>query len=164
MRGNERTPLPKINQAAVLEFAHAYFASVGAHVAAIPEADYFGDSVEMANELLGLILAGTKTATAGAVADYEAEGVPIPRVGDLWIACDGEGEPRAMLRTTEIRIGPFDSVDEQFAWDEGEGDRSLDYWTRSHATYFERRLTSLDIKFHSKTSIVFERFEVVYSA
>jgi uncharacterized protein YhfF len=32
----------------------------------------------------------------------------------------------------------FDDVDEQFAYDEGEGDRSLAYWREAHKCYFTR--------------------------
>ena len=33
-----------------------------------------------------------------------------------------------VIQTTEIRHLPFDEVDAQFAFDEGEGDQSLEYW------------------------------------
>ena len=33
----------------------------------------------------------------------------------------------------------FDEVDRSFAFDEGEGDRTLEYWRRAHSPYFTRR-------------------------
>lgn len=155
---------PGINRAAVDRFSRRYFESIGAQSPASPlEACSFGDSAEMADHLLALILSGPKRATAGAVADYEAEGSPIPRTGDLWLACDGEGEPRALLRTIEVRIGALDSVDAEFAWDEGEGDRSVEFWLRVHQQFFERRLRALGLAFDSRMPVVFERFEVVFT-
>jgi len=44
-----------------------------------------------------------------------------PRPGDFVMMLDGEGRPRFIWRTTEIKIKPLSEVDEAFAWDEGEG-------------------------------------------
>lgn len=52
----------------------------------------FGDSVDLANELVGLIGSGLKRATAGAMLDYERAGDPLPVVGAVSIATDGTGQ------------------------------------------------------------------------
>jgi uncharacterized protein YhfF len=122
----------------------------------------FGDSLELAEELLGLVLHGPKRATAGAAAEYEADGVLLPVVGDRSIACDGHGRPWAVLRTTDVRVGPLSSVDDAFAWDEGEGDRTRADWLRGHEAYFRRVLPGLGLEFHDDLPVVFERFDVVY--
>ena len=129
----------------------------------VPDAvERFGDSAELADELLELVLHGPKRATAGSVAAFEQEGEPLPVVGDLWIAADGSGRPRAVLRTTEVRTGPLSSVDDAFAWDEGEGDRSRSMWLADHEAFFRRQLAGLGLEFDPDMSTVFERFEVVY--
>ena len=122
----------------------------------------FGDSAELADELLDLVLHGPKRATAGSVAAFEQEGEPLPTVGDLWIAADASGRPRAVLRTTEVRTGPLSTVDDAFAWDEGEGDRSRATWLKDHEAFFRRQLPTLGIEFDPDMQTVFERFEVVY--
>ncbi len=122
----------------------------------------FGDSAELADELLDLVLHGPKRATAGSVAAFEQEGEALPVVGDLWIAVDASGRPRAVLRTTEVRTGPLSSVDDAFAWDEGEGDRSRAMWLADHEAYFRRELASLGVEFDPDMATVFERFEVLY--
>ncbi len=122
----------------------------------------FGDSAEMADELLDLVINGDKRATAGSMLEYEDEGLATPAAGDRWIACDGTGTPRAVLRTTEVRVGPLSSVDEAFAWDEGEGDRTRADWLRFHTAYFVRRFEDLGEQFHPDIEVCFERFEVVY--
>lgn len=124
--------------------------------------EQFGDSREMADELIALVLDGTKRATAGAVVDFERAGEPIPEPGGLWIACDGAGVPRALLRTTDIRVGPMSSVDEAFAWDEGEGDRTRRYWLDAHERFFRRRLAAVGEEFSADLPTVFERFEVLF--
>ncbi len=127
-----------------------------------PPAWYFGDSVALADELIELVLAGPKRATAGSVAEYEAEGEPIPAAGDLSIVVDGSLRPRALLETTEVRVGPLSSVDDRFAWDEGEGDRSRDFWLRAHTDYFRRAFARLGLAFHPEIPVAFERFVVRY--
>lgn len=127
-----------------------------------PPTEYFGDSPELADELLGLVLHGPKRATAGAVAEFRDEGQPLPRIGGHWIVTDGSGTARAILRSTELRLGPLDSVDGTFAWDEGEGDRSRDDWLDTHRTYFQRSLPRIGEEFSDQVEVVFERFDMVW--
>ena len=44
-----------------------------------------------------------------------------------------------MLETTELTERRFNEVDTVFAYDEGEGDRSLAFWRQAHRDYFSRR-------------------------
>lgn len=98
----------------------------------------FGDSPEMADELLLLVLAGKKTATCGALRDYP-EGSPArPVVGRRDIILDGKGRPAAVVETVEVTVKRFDEVDEAFARDEGEGFGTLPEWRDGHQGFFER--------------------------
>jgi uncharacterized protein YhfF len=158
------TPLPAVDPDAVTEFwSRCIAAGVVAADAPVPGAvEHFGDSVEVAEELIELVLHGPKRATAAAVAEFEQAGEPLPEVGGLWIACDGRGRPRALLRTTDVRVGPLSSVDDAFAWDEGEGDRTRASWLADHHAYFRRALPAVGLEFSPDLSTVFERFEVTY--
>ena len=114
----------------------------------------FGDSAGMKTELAALVAAGRKRATAG-IGDDVA-------VGDLSVVVDGADEPVCVIRTTELRTGPLNSVDAAFAWDEGEGDRSLGHWLDAHRAYFERQAASEGRPFRDDVEVVFERFTVVF--
>ena len=92
----------------------------------------FGDSPELADELATLVVAGRKRATAGAVADLEADADPFPAPGQHWVVRDGAGAPRCVIRTEEVRVGPLRSVEAAFAWDEGELDRTRESWLDAH--------------------------------
>jgi len=163
-RQRPTTPLPAIDEAAVTAFWERFLAMVGEPPpAGFTDVTTFGDSVELADELLALVIDGPKRATAGAVVEYEHDGVAIPAVGDRWIACDGRGRPRAVLRTTDVRVGALSSVDDAFAWDEGEGDRTRADWLRAHRAYFGRALARLGQRFDDDIAVVFERFEVDYA-
>ncbi|MFD4422049.1 ASCH domain-containing protein [Agromyces sp. NPDC058484] len=128
-----------------------------------PSAEVFGDNAELTDELLGLVLDGTKRATASLVVEFELDGQPLPRIGSHWIACDSAGRPRAILRSVELRIGTFASVDEQFAFDEGEDDRSLATWRENHSRYWQRVSAGLGFEWTEDHEIVFERFEVAWA-
>ncbi len=108
------------------------------------------------------VVAFWERATADSVDRLVATDSPLPAVGDLWIATDGSMWPCAPLETTDVRVGPLSSVDDAFAWDEGEGDRSRRWWLDAHIWYFSRTLPVLGVVFHPDVEVVFERFTVAY--
>ena len=130
----------------------------------MPEAWGFGDGAAMANEFGALVVAGTKTATCGALWEYEAEGEPLPKVGDLSIITDGMGDPMCIIQTIEVETKPFSQVDAQFAFDEGEGDRTLAYWRNAHWEFFTRSLKAINRTPSETMPLVCERFKVIYNA
>jgi uncharacterized protein YhfF len=65
-------------------------------------------------------------------------------------------------RTTEVTIKPLFQVDEAFAWDEGEGDRTRDWWLDAHRRYFARQATREGFEIDDEILTVFEHFEVVW--
>jgi uncharacterized protein YhfF len=122
----------------------------------------FGDSETMSDELLKLVLSGIKRATASLVRDFHARGEPIPKVGDYAVVVDGRNKPRCVYRVSDITIAPFVSVDDAFAFDEGEGDQTRAGWLREHRAYFERQAAGEGFVMHDEIETVFERFTVVW--
>ncbi len=53
------------------------------------------------------------------------------------------------------------SVDDAFAWDEGEGDRTRNDWLRMHSRYFERTIAVVWSELGDEIPVVFERFDLV---
>ena len=159
------TPIPPIDIQQVAEFWKRFTArGIIDPSTPLPSiVEPFGDSAELADELIALVVDGPKRATAGALADYEHEHLPLPATGRLSIATDGHGRARAVIRTTDVRVGPLSSVDDEFAWDEGEGDRTRSSWLDEHERFFRRNLAILEIEFDPDMPTVFERFEVLYS-
>lgn len=157
----------EIDEAAVEQFWQQFRAAVAAgHPVHGPLADtyqtwWFGDSPAMADELSALVLHGPKRATAGLARDA-ATGWPMPELHGLSVIVDGRGQPVALLRTTEVRTGPFSSVDAAFAWDEGEGDRTLGDWVAAHRRFFERQGANEGFEFTDDEPVMFERFEVLW--
>lgn len=127
-----------------------------------PPAWSFGATDAQADELLALVLTGAKTATAGALWDYEAEGEALPSRGALAIVVDGSGRPRALIETTSVEIVPFDEVSAEHARLEGEGDLSLEHWREVHERFFTQNATH-DRGFARDMPVVLERFRVLYA-
>ena len=115
-----------------------------------------------ADELAGLVLAGTKRATAALLWAYESEGKPIPKAGDLSVVTLFSGKPVCVIETQDVKIVPFSKVGADFAATEGEGDGSLAYWQRVHTAYFGRECQRLGREFSLSALVACERFAVVY--
>ena len=143
-----------------LNVAPSYFGPTTLEVVP-PPAWSFGATPEQADELLALVLDGTKTATASALWEFEAEGESLPEVGTLGIILDGRGHPRALIETSAVATVPFDQVDEEHAFLEGEGDRSLAHWREVHERFFTEHAAH-DRGFAPDMPVVLERFRVVF--
>lgn len=127
---------------------------------ATPGAWAFGGTADQADELLGLVLSGVKTATSSSFEAYAAEDEPMPTEGDLAIVCGGDGRPRALRRITDVTVTGFDDVPEHHAFAEGEGDRTLAYWRRVHEDFFRRQLPA-GRPLTGTMPVVLERFELL---
>ena len=111
----------------------------------------FGDGPALADELLELVISGIKTATCS------TEDEPnLSKPGERWIVLDGRGTPRCVIESTEVSFRRFGDVDADFAFEEGEGDRSLAYWRAAHRRYFERLG-----RFSEDMMLMCERFRLV---
>lgn len=125
-------------------------------------AEPWGDSPALAEELGALIVRGIKTAACGTLWEYEAEGADSPALDLLTVVLDGSGQPLCIIETTQIEVKPFNQIDAAFAYAEGEGDRSYQYWHDEHWKYFTRTLQPLGRKPAEDMLLVCERFRVVY--
>jgi uncharacterized protein YhfF len=111
----------------------------------------FGDSPRLADELLELVVKGVKTATCS-TQDEPNTSTP----GERWVVLDGSGVPRCVIETVEVSYRRYKEVDAAFAREEGEGDRSLEYWREAHRRYFGRLG-----RFSEDMMLMCERFRLV---
>lgn len=127
-----------------------------------PTVDQFGDHPQLADELAQLILAGIKTATCSALWEWEAEDCALPEVGLKTIVLDSSNQPLCVIETIDVSLCAFNEVDAQFAYEEGEDDRSLAAWQAEHWKYFSRVLPLIGKLPTPEMQLVCERFRVVY--
>jgi len=125
----------------------------------------FGITSEDARAIASLVRDGIKTATGGLVWANEADGNPEPRLrpGDLWIVIAGPDEPVCIIETTEVRIFPYDEVPDEYAWEGGEGDRSVRDWCRIYWNYIVSECKRIGREPSVKAPLAMERFRLVYS-
>jgi uncharacterized protein YhfF len=143
--------------AAVEEFWARFVAATGA-TASYRAGSFAEEFPDVATELGLLVRDGPKRATTSRLSEYQGTNEPMPAVGDHWVVTDGEGHPLCVTRTTRVDVARFGDVDEAFAWDEGEGDRTLAWWRQAHLDYFAATGQPVD----DDTPVVLERFEVVW--
>ena len=139
-------------------FWAAYVATTGANGPYTAWGFGDDDKPELMTELGVLVRDGPKRATTSRLEEYDAETDPLPTAGDHSVILDGNGKPICIIRTRSVEIRPYGEVDAAFAWDEGEGDRTLEDWRRAHEWYFD----SIGAPIESATPLVLERFDKVW--
>lgn len=137
----------------------AYCAATG-HTGPQPECDQFGDTEDLGDELLALVLSGTKQATCCLARDFST--AERPKIGDHWIITDGRGQAVCIVKTTQTEFVRICDVSAEFAFIEGEGDRTLAYWKREHDAYFMRQAAREGFKYDDKMIGICETFEKVW--
>lgn len=126
-----------------------------------PEAWAFGAAPDLLAEL---VAKGVKTATASAYDEYVHYEEELPRVGDLDVVLDGQGQAVGIIETTKVTVLPFRDVSEDHAYKEGEGDCSLAYWRQVHEELFTKWLADIGLTFSPESKVVLEEFQLVYKA
>ncbi|MFC3899516.1 Uncharacterized protein YhfF [Aliicoccus persicus] len=114
------------------------------------------------NTLAALVVKGTKTLTCSSFREYQMENEPLPEVGDVSIILDEENQPKGIIENTRVYTMKFSDVDDEIAYKEGEGDRSLAYWRKSHIEFFEWLYEKLGHEFNESEEIVVEEFKLIY--
>ena len=125
------------------------------------EAFHFELTEDLANELLSLVLEGKKKATSSSFKAYEKEGSNLPKIGDLSIVTDWDGNPRCIIETKNITIIPFKDITYDICSREGEDD-SIESWREGHIRFFSNEGKEIGYEFTEDMLVVFEDFEVIY--
>ena len=125
---------------------------------------YFGNTAGLADELVELVLAGKKRATTSLESEFQDKPEEAPIERGYSVVTDFYGHPKCIVRTIEVRTIPYNEVDAEFAFEEGEGDQSLDYWRGVHWDYFNRQCIELGVQPSETMPVICERFELLYPA
>jgi uncharacterized protein YhfF/ribosomal protein S18 acetylase RimI-like enzyme len=120
------------------------------------------------DELTALALAGTKTATAGLLLEFELDGEELPEAGERQVLLDSAEQPVAIVETTSVRVARLADVDDAHAIDEGEGYANAAEFRAAHERFWDGYLDDLraragqpDLVLGDDTHVVLERFRVV---
>ena len=126
-------------------------------------AEYFGGT-DVADELLGLVLKGQKQATCMLARWINLYPEIEPKIGNLTIILDAKEKPHCVIKTTKVHIAPVNSVTKEFAWREGEGERTREDWLRIHNKFFEAEAKEYGFDYTPEDPAIFEEFEMVWPA
>lgn len=145
----------------VINISERYFQHVNLPARKL-ESWHFCDNEIDANECATLVLDNIKMATSPSLWWHEANKEPLPKVGDLNIVTNWQGEALCIIETTNVSIVPYDEITAEYAFLEGEGDKSLAYWKRVHWAYYHRELEDTSFTPTENMPIVCETFKVVF--
>lgn len=106
------------------------------------------------DKLVSLVLKGEKTATTTLLGGYNGN---IPKIGDKSIIMYSYGKDACIIENVKVIVTEFKNITKELAFLEGEGDKSLEYYRKSHIEFFKTR----DINFNDDTMVVFEIFKVI---
>ncbi|MDO4460427.1 MAG: ASCH domain-containing protein [Clostridia bacterium] len=112
------------------------------------------------NALLALVLEGKKKATCSSKFAFDSGEEVMPEIGKLSVITDWDGNPRCVVKTTNIRFLKFNEMTFDIAKLEGE-DECLESWQKNHIGFFTEEGKELGYEFTEDLDMVFEEFEVV---
>lgn len=127
-----------------------------------PKVGHFCDNEKDANTCADLVCKDIKRATSHSLLGMQLRGETIPKIGDFFVVTDWSGKAKCIIRTTSVKLIPYFAIHAEHARLEGEGDKSLEHWRKTHWEYYTRELAEFDRKPLESMIIVFERFEKVF--
>ncbi|MFM2477772.1 ASCH domain-containing protein [Celerinatantimonas sp. MCCC 1A17872] len=125
-------------------------------------ADYFCASQHSADLCAKLIFCGEKRATCSMDYWYRHAGETRPMPGHLQVVTTFSGEPVCVIETLSVTTCRYCDVTAEFAFAEGEGDKTLKWWQKAHWDFFSKECAELGIEPNEQMLLVLEHFKVVY--
>jgi uncharacterized protein YhfF len=120
------------------------------------------------DKLTALALAGTKTTTAGLLAESVADGEVLPEPGTRELLLDSDERPVALIETIDCHVARLADVDDRHAIDEGEGFADAAAFRVAHERFWNGYLDDLRVRLgdpsfviDDDTLVVLQRFRVV---
>ena len=90
------------------------------------------------------------------------ENESLPEAGDISIVLGADDTPKCIIENTKVSTIVFRDAEEELAYKEGEGDRSLSYWRQAHIDFFEWLYPEMGLEFNEDEKIVVEEFKLIY--
>src|SRR5690606_31751327 len=128
---------------------------------ATPPSYYYGDNKAVANDCAELVVRNIKRATTSSLWWFQKNNEPLPQPGDLAIVTNWEGAAKAIVKTTKVEIVKFKDISASYAYIEGEGDKSLEFWRKVHWEYYANEMRPFGASPHEDMELVCEYFETL---
>lgn len=108
-------------------------------------------------KLISLVLSGEKKATTSLYNEYIKNKEPLPKIHQRSIILHEDNTDACLIEIENVIITEFKNITEEFAFIEGEGDKSLEYYRNEHYKIFK----NIDSNFSNESKVVFEIFRVI---
>ena len=128
-----------------------------------PQSFYFCDNKKDADECAELVVQKIKQATSPSLWSFSKKNESLPSIGDLAIVTDWNNNPKAIIKTTKIEIVQFKNITAGYALVEGEGDKSLENWKKTHWDYYTNEMKEFEEYPDEEMDIVCEYFETIWT-
>jgi uncharacterized protein YhfF len=127
------------------------------------EASSWGNSPELADRIAELIVSGVKTTTSSLLWSQQKHKWRLEEPGDKSIVLDSHKNPVCVVQIEQVYIKPFDEVDEEFVYNYGEGDRTMNFWNKNMWEYYKEECMELGKKARKDMPMICQVFRVVYT-
>jgi len=127
-----------------------------------PPSFFFCDNKKDADECADLVVQKIKQATSPSVWWFKKNNEAFPKIGDIAIVTNWDGEPKAIIRTRKVEIVKFKDITPEYAKIEGEGDKTLEYWRKVHWDYYKNEMKEFNEFPNENMEIVCEYFETIW--
>ena len=127
-----------------------------------PKVIHFCDNEKDADTCADLVCKDIKRATSHSLLGMQYRQETLPKIGDFSVVTDWAGKAKCVIRTTSVKLVPYFAIHAEHARLEGEGDKSLEHWQKSHWDYYTRELSEFNRTPRESMIVVFERFEKVF--
>ena len=121
-----------------------------------------GPTRALADELALLVGNGVKRAHATLRREFEKDLEALPAPGEHVVVLDGAGHPRAIVRNTHVELRHFDQIDDEFAFNAGEGDLTLRWWLVAHRQQWSEQAEREGFEIGETSELVLEFFDLVW--
>ncbi|MEL6303657.1 MAG: ASCH domain-containing protein [Bacteroidota bacterium] len=138
--------------------AHLEYASEPA-----PKVIHFCDNQRDADVCADLVKKNIKRATSHSLLGLQMRNEKLPKIGDFAIVTDWKGDAQSVIRTVQVKLIPYFAIREEHAKLEGEGDKTLNHWQKTHWDYYTRELQEFGKAPIDSMIVVFEQFEKLFA-
>lgn len=127
-----------------------------------PKVIHFCDNEKDANEYAHLVKTGIKKATSHSLLGIQYREEFLPKIGEFLVITDWDKKAVCIVKTTGVKLVPYFNITQEYAKLEGEGDKSLEYWKKTHWDYYTKELEPFSRLPRESMIIVCQEFEKVH--
>ncbi len=119
-----------------------------------------GNSAELVDQVLELVISGEKTGTFSLPGELARQG-PLPRAGDYFILTRFDGSAACLVVLEECEEVPFDKISQRHIEVEAVAVRDLKLWQDFHRQYWTKVLEAQGEVFKESQALLAQRFKLL---